>query len=99
MDKTIIEKVKKYADSVRLALPVKKIILYGSYARGCETSDSDIDVAVIVDTLDNDYLDTSSKLFQLVRDIDLRIEPVLLLESMDNSGFIESITSYGREIH
>ena len=80
-------------------MPVKKIILYGSYARESEHPGSDIDIAVIVDRIDGDYLELSVKLYEMVRDIDVRIEPVLLNENLDKSGFIESIMKYGREIH
>jgi predicted nucleotidyltransferase len=99
MDQAIIEKVKKYADIVKQTMPVKRIVLYGSYARGCEHLSSDIDVAVIVDKLEGDYLELSARLFELVRKIDIRIEPVLLSEDADKSGFIESIMKYGKEIH
>ena len=99
MDQAITEKVKKYADIVRHTMRVKKILLYGSYALGCEHDNSDIDVAVIVDNLEGDYLELSSKLFELVGKIDVRIEPVLLNEASDKSGFIESIMKYGKEIN
>lgn len=99
MDQVIIEKVKQYAEIVKQTIPVKKIILYGSYARGNEHVNSDIDVAVIVDKIEGDYLELSERLFEMVNGIDLRIEPVLLSEDSDNSGFIESILKYGREIH
>lgn len=80
-------------------MEVKKIVLYGSYARETEHADSDIDVAVIVDRIDGDYLELSARLFELVRDVDVRIEPVLLNENSDKSGFIESIMKYGKEIN
>lgn len=39
---------------------IKQVILYGSFARGEATDDSDIDVAVIVDDeLNNDKIETS----------------------------------------
>jgi len=99
MDQSVIEKVKQFAGIVKQAMPVKKIILYGSYARESEHPGSDIDIAVIVDRIDGDYLELSAKLYEMVRDIDVRIEPVLLNENADKSGFIESIMKYGREIH
>lgn len=99
MDQTVVEKVKQYADIVRQTIPVKRIVLYGSYARGCEKNNSDIDVAIIVDRIEGDYLELSARLFELVGKIDLRIEPVLLNENSDKSGFIESIMKYGKEIH
>jgi len=48
MDKTAaIESVKKYAERVRHDFDVKKVILFGSYAKGTAREDSDIDVAVV----------------------------------------------------
>ncbi len=99
MDLSVIEKVKRYAGIVRQAMEVKKIVLYGSHARETEHADSDIDVAVIVDRIDGDYLELSARLFELVRDVDVRIEPVLLNENSDKGGFIESTMKYGKEIN
>ncbi|UCH93065.1 MAG: nucleotidyltransferase domain-containing protein [Candidatus Aminicenantes bacterium] len=99
MDREVVEKVKKYAEVVRKDLPVKMVILYGSYARGSENSYSDIDVAVVVDKIEGDYLEQSAQLFHLVRDIDTRIEPVLLTGNDDRSGFLNSILKYGKIIY
>jgi len=52
MDKeTVIERVKQYSDLVRQNFRVKKIILYGSYAKGSAKKDSDIDVAVVLSSV------------------------------------------------
>ncbi len=99
MDQVVAEKIKKYADVVRKDMPVKMIILYGSYARGSENVSSDIDVAVVVDNIENDYLEQSARLFHLVRGIDTRIEPVLLSSNEDRSGFLSSILKYGEIIY
>ena len=76
---------------------VKKIILYGSYARGDYRQDSDIDVAVIVprSSISKDILEDMSKLFKLRRNISTDIEPVLLIDEEDTSGFLQSILEYG----
>ncbi len=37
MDQAVIEKVKQYADIVKQTMSVKKIILYGSFARENKT--------------------------------------------------------------
>ena len=70
MDKEkVIERVKQYSDLVRQNFRVKKIILYGSYAKGSAKKDSDIDVAVVLSSIDEDFLISESKLFRLRRNI------------------------------
>jgi predicted nucleotidyltransferase len=98
MDREVVDKVRKYAELVKREMPVKMIILFGSYARGSEKRSSDIDVAVVVDRLQNDYLEQSARLFHLIRGIDTRIEPILLTSEGDKSGFLSSILNYGKII-
>lgn len=78
MDKTAAVGVAtKYSQLLNRHFSAKMVVLFGSYAKGTARPDSDIDVAVVVDKLEGDFLDTYRKLFQLRRDIDIRIEPVL----------------------
>ncbi len=95
------ELVKQYANIVVKNMIVNKIILYGSYARGDYRKDSDIDVAVIVPrtSISKNILDDMAKLFKLRRNISTDIEPVLLIDGEDNSGFLESISEYGEVIY
>ncbi len=96
MDNTeAIESVKKYADRVRRDFNVKKVILFGSYAKGTAREDSDIDVAVVFEHIDGDYLDVITRLSRIRRDVEHRIEPVALDESNDKSGFLEEIVRSG----
>jgi len=100
MDKaTAIRRVKQYADLLRQNFNVTKIILYGSYSRDAAHKDSDIDVAVVLDSVDEDFLTCEARLFRLRREIDARIEPVLLEESNDKSGFLEEILKTGEIIY
>lgn len=100
MDKeTVIERVIQYADLVKKSFKVKRIILFGSYANGIPKEYSDIDVAVIVESVDDDFLMSASKLFKLTDGIDARIEPVLLEEKHDPSGFLEEIMKTGEIIY
>ena len=80
---------------------VNKIILYGSYARGDFRQDSDIDVAVVVPriSISDDILKDMAKLFKLRRSISNNIEPVLLIDEDDPSGFLENISQYGEVIY
>jgi predicted nucleotidyltransferase len=98
MDKSIVDIASKFARESKKVIDSKMVILYGSYARGNAREDSDIDIAVIVDDLTDDYLDISSRLFSLVWDIDSRIEPVLLSAKDDKSGFLGNILKYGYRV-
>ena len=100
MDKRkILEIVRAYAEVLKSNFPVRKIILYGSRAMETALEDSDIDVAVVLDSLQEDYLTTGAMLFTLCRNIDLRIEPVLLEAGEDISGFLDEITKTGEIVY
>ncbi|MCU0845406.1 MAG: nucleotidyltransferase domain-containing protein [Spirochaetes bacterium] len=99
MDEITDRKIREYAGLVRRALPVSAIVLYGSYARGEEGRDSDIDIAVVVDELREDFLDVNARLFALCREVDVAIEPKLIVKKNNTSGFLESILKYGKVIH
>ena len=57
-------------------VPVAKMLLYGSYARGTARKDSDIDVCVISPALGKNRLKERFYLFHKAPEIDSRIEPV-----------------------
>lgn len=102
MDKEKARKlVEEYAKIVISSMAVNKIILYGSYARGDFRKDSDIDVAVVVprSSISKNILDDMAKLFKLRRAISTDIEPVLIIDEDDPSGFLESISQYGEVVY
>ena len=100
MDKeTAIDRVRQYASVVTQNFPVKKVILYGSHATGKARGNSDIDVAVVVRRIEGDLLLSEKKLFRLRRDIEPMIEPVLLEEDNDPSGFLAEILKTGEVIY
>jgi predicted nucleotidyltransferase len=77
MDKTINRTVKKYIDSVAKLQPgLITAYLFGSYAKNNQRTDSDIDVALVIDNLpDNDRFNIQVQLMILASKIDNRIEP------------------------
>jgi predicted nucleotidyltransferase len=96
LDKTkALEHAKIYAQLVGELLHPVKIVLYGSYAKGNWTNNSDIDIAVIVNKIDGDFLLLSKQLNKCTRNIDNRIEPVLIQNGDDRSGFLSTILETG----
>ena len=67
--------VKEYLTEVNNEFNIREAWLFGSYASGAATSDSDIDIAVISDDLPESYLLRMEKLLRFRRNIDYRIEP------------------------
>ena len=75
-------------------LPLKALYLYGSYSKGNQREDSDIDIAVIVEHLNENYFEDTPLLWKLRRKISNLIEPVLLTEDMNNPLYCD-ITKTG----
>jgi predicted nucleotidyltransferase len=104
MDKRddIIAKVKAYKTLVTPTFPltIDKVYLFGSYAKGTPHKDSDIDVAFVVNSYgeDYDFLVTEPPLWNLKRQIDIRIEPHVVARDTDYAGFLDEIQRTGVEI-
>lgn len=63
------------------------IVLFGSYARGTNTSESDIDIAII---LNQEYdRESRDKVIDLSVDIDLKYDTVLSIVDINYDKFIE----------
>ena len=77
-NRTIMDIVQKYVEKVCENYKIEAIILFGSYAKGTEHEDSDIDIAIITDDFTNDRFDEELNLKKLRWEIDLRIEPHLI---------------------
>ena len=96
MDKReVIEIVKRYAEEVYKSFNPDKIYLYGSHAKGTAKDISDIDVAIVYEEYQGDYLESLKNLYKIRRTIDTRIEPIILEEKNDPSGFLSDIKENG----
>ena len=85
VDQGILNTVKQYVMLIPKEVGVKKAYLFGSFARGKEREESDIDVAVIVQDMP-DFFSTQRLLIRLRRNVDLRIEPHPIMEQDFNSS-------------
>ncbi|HAH54066.1 MAG TPA: nucleotidyltransferase [Flavobacterium sp.] len=70
----IIKTAQQYINQIPKDWGLKKSFLFGSYANGNPTEDSDIDIAIIFEN-QNDFYANQMLLMKLRRNIDLRIEP------------------------
>lgn len=75
--------------------------LFGSYAKNNQRLDSDIDIALIIEHLnDSDKFDTQVQLMLLAAQFDSRIEPHPLSKQdlLSNNPFINELKNTGIEI-
>lgn len=96
--KEAIEKVKAYKVLLNQYFQVENVYLFGSYAKNTQHEDSDIDVAVVVNHIDGDFFAIHPLLWKLRRQIDHRIEPVLIEREHDPIDFLTEIRKNGIEI-
>ena len=82
-------------------IPVKKIFLFGSYARNEASNESDIDLAVVLNSYIKDRFTTRLELMRYCRNFDVIIEPHPFLDSDFNeaNAFSENILREGIEIY
>jgi len=82
-------------------IPVQKAIVFGSWAKGNQTSDSDIDLCLVSQKFGKDEVADLQFLLKQTREVDDRIEPLpLSLEDFQASAtpLVAEIKKYGRII-
>ena len=106
MDKRLIERgieesIIKYIDEVSKHYEIEAIIVFGSYAKGTNNEDSDIDIALIFKNLENDIIDEELNLMRLRRKIDTRIEPhIIKIEDYKkvSNPFVQEVIETGIKV-
>ena len=99
MDKReAINKVKAYRLLLNDYFQLENVYLFGSYAKNTNREDSDIDVAIVVNHIEGDYFSVTPLLWKLRRQIDDRIEPILIEKDFDDANFLADIQKFGIEI-
>ncbi|MBO5348345.1 MAG: nucleotidyltransferase domain-containing protein [Clostridia bacterium] len=99
VNKDIVEIIKKYINEISKKFEVKSVYLFGSYAKGTNHNDSDIDIAVILES-EEDTIDLMVELMMLTQNIDLRIEPHPIKNEDFEEGnpFIDEIKNTGLKV-
>ena len=99
MDKReAINEVMQYKLLLGNHFDLESVYLFGSFANDTNREDSDIDVAVVVKNISGDYFAVTPLLWKLRRQVDDRIEPILIDKNNDKSGFLDEIKRNGIEI-
>lgn len=95
--RAIVNKVRKYLGILlENGFPVTGGIIYGSYARGEETPDSDIDVLVLSPLFDRNRRARVGELWSLARKADIRIEPVPVGEKRFHTDNVSPLLEIAR---
>ena len=96
------ETINSYVADVKSVIPIDHAFLYGSYAEGIATEQSDIDVCFFSHSFENlPPIDIMTQLFRLTRkykgiDIEPRGFPSSELEN--DNPFVKEVLRTGREI-
>ena len=103
ISKKINKIVVEYVRDVKKHFNVNKAILYGSYSKGTNTEDSDVDVAIFSDSFKyKNRIEINTFLFSLARKYkDVCIEPIAFDSNdlEDDNPFVKEILKTGREIY
>ena len=93
--------IQEFSNGVRKILGdrVKKIILYGSYARGDYNESSDIDIMILTDLSDDEIIEYRNKIWDYAYDIewnnnfDIKLSP--LIKNIDKFNYwLEALPFY-----
>lgn len=101
MDKSeTINIVKEFASIVKSKYDCVEVILFGSYTKGTNHIESDIDIAIIINDYDN-FTNIQLDLMRLRRKIDSRIEPhpFRVSDFNENNPLVNEINKYGQKIN
>lgn len=100
MDKReAIDIVRAYKLLLENHFQLENVYLYGPYATNTQAEDSEIDVAVVVKRIEGDYFSVSPLLWKLRKEVDDRIEPILIEREFDDSFILGEVRRHGIEIH
>ena len=98
---SIIDIIKAIRIRIGNELDIKKVFLFGSYAKGTYSENSDIDICIVAANVENEFL-AAFKIAPKITNIDARVEPIVISEKDFNErnvfGIVKEIKTYGIEI-
>jgi predicted nucleotidyltransferase len=102
---SIPDRIRDIAERIKTAYGAERVILYGSYARGEATEDSDIDLLVVART-EEGFLDRMAAVRAAIRDLrrGMPISPIVVtpdeLEDHNKKGraFVQVILEEGIDL-
>ena len=101
IDNEIMQIVKAYVKKVCEKYKIKQIILFGSYAKGTNNEDSDIDIAIFSKDFKNSSI-IEDMSFLLIKTsglgIDLQPQPFTLDDYSNPDGLVKEILDTGIEL-
>ena len=100
IDREIMKSINKYIEKISKYYKIETIILFGSYAKGTQNKDSDIDIAIISSDF-KDIFDDMADLIGYTWKIDTRIEPhPISKEDYDKiaTPFIQEVINTGIKV-
>lgn len=100
ISKEIMQSIEKYIEKISQYYKIEAIILFGSYAKGTENEDSDIDIAVISSDFKN-IIQDGADLIGYTWKIDTRIEPhPIRTEDYKNvtTPFVQEVVNTGIKV-
>jgi predicted nucleotidyltransferase len=89
-----------YIDFISNKYTIIQAFLFGSFAKGTNHDDSDIDVALVINNV-ADIIDTQIDMMKLRRKVDLRIEPhpFEISDFNQNDPLVSEILKHGIKIN
>ncbi len=90
-----------YINKLKKLILVEKVILFGSYAKGTNTVDSDVDIAVFSPAFENmSRVDGLTFLLMqaLEYKIDIQAQPFTMKDFSEHTGLVDEILVTGLEL-
>jgi len=101
VSKSVQELAENYVQKISEQIPIKKAILFGSYAKGTYDKDSDIDLAIFSDYfVGMEGVDAFKFLFMQTLEYKVDLEPIAftVADYEEPIGLVEEILKTGIEI-